>query len=71
MYYVFLGSYQTESQLNTARLALMNAPNNNKAIESSTCYKHTLPVFEDIMNSCKTKCQFGEVIKLASLHICQ
>ena len=42
----------------------MNTPNNNEVIATSTYYKHTLLVFEDMMNSCKKKKQFEEVVKM-------
>ena len=59
----FGGSSQTETQLSTARLAIDNAPKCNEIIETSSYYKHALPVFEDMMNSCKTKKQFEDLIK--------
>ena len=60
----FGGSSQTETQLSTARLAIDNAPNNNEVIEVSKYYQLALPVYEDMMNSCKTKKQFEDVIKI-------
>ena len=60
----FSWSSQTEIQLSTSRLATTNAPNNNEVVAISTYYKHTLPVFEDMMNSCKTKKKFEEVVKM-------
>ena len=60
----FGGSSQTETQLSNARLAIDNAPNNNEVIEVSKYYQLALPVYEDMMNSCKTKKQFEDVIKL-------
>ena len=50
--------------MSTDRLAITNAPNNNEVVVSSTYYKHALPVFEDMMNSCKIKKKFEEVIKM-------
>ena len=46
----FGGSSQTETQLSTARLAIDNAPTINEVIQTSSYYKHVLPVFEDMMN---------------------
>ena len=60
----FGGSLQTESQLSTARLVITNAPNNNEVISTSSHYKHALPVFEDIMNSCKKKKQFEDFVNM-------
>ena len=60
----FGGSSQTETQLSTARLAIDNAPNNNEVIEVSKYYQLAIPVYEEMMNSCKTKRQFEDVIKL-------
>ena len=58
----FGGSSQTQTQLSTARLAIDNAPTMNKVIATSSYYKHALPMFEAMINSCKTKPQFDEVI---------
>ena len=58
----FGGSSQTETQLSTARLAIDNAPNNNEVIEVSKYYQLAIPVYEEMMNSCKTKRQFEDVI---------
>ena len=57
----FGGSSQTETQLSTARLAIDNAPEYNEIIEISSYFKLALPVFEEMMNSCKTKKQFDDV----------
>ena len=54
-YTTFGRSSQTESQLSTARLAIMDAPNNNEIVATSTYYKHALLVFDDMMNLCKSK----------------
>ena len=48
-------------------MAITNAPNNNEVIAISTYYKHAFPVFEDMINSCKTKKQFEEVIKMMEM----
>ena len=45
-------------------MAITNAPNNNEVITTSTYYKHTRPVFEDMMNYCKTKKRFEEFVKM-------
>lgn len=58
----FGGSSQTQTQLSTARLAIDNASTMNKVIATSNYYKYALPMFEEMMNSCKTKLQFDEVI---------
>jgi len=54
----FGGSSQTETQLSTARLAIDNAAPMNEVIQTSSYYKLALPLFEDMMNSCKTIEQF-------------
>ena len=59
----FGGLSQTKSQLSTARLSITNTPNTNEVIIISAYYKHALPVFEDMINSCKTTNQFEEVVK--------
>jgi len=60
----FGGSSQTETQLSTARVAISNAPNTNEYMETSVYYTLARPTFEDMMNSCKTKKQFDDVIKM-------
>ena len=47
--------------MSTARLAIDNAPKYNEIIEISSYYKLALPIFEEMMNSCKTKKQFDDV----------
>ena len=50
--------------MSTARFDITNSPNNNEVIATSNYYKHALPVFEDMMNYCKTKKQFEEIVKM-------
>lgn len=49
--------------MSTTRRAIINTPNNNKVIKISSYYKHSLLVFEDIMNSYTTTRRFEDVIK--------
>ena len=45
-------------------MAITNDPNKNEVIATSTYYKHALPVFEDMIKSCKTKKKFEEVVNM-------
>lgn len=47
-------SPQTETQLSTVRLAIMNAHNNNGDIKTSSLYKHAITVFEGMMSYYKS-----------------
>lgn len=42
------GLSQTETQLSTAWLAIINDRNNKEVIEISSYYKHTLPLFGEM-----------------------